>query len=182
AEVVSCLEAKSINEALEKYGAENEKTIMEYLEYLENNAYGFFCTKKERKRFPGMDLKFETPNHITNAVLEMEKMDREKAASVFEQLCALKCESVHLLFYSTITTEDIQYIIQLSRNNTLTSIEITAKFNPDPDEIQLAKINKTPNKIVRFIFYASDKTFAADYGDPYLFKVIYVKTPAISNT
>ena len=181
AEVAFCLEDKSIEEILEIYGEENKKIIIEYLDYLENNEYGFFCTKKEKKHFPKIDMEFESPGYITNAVWEIKKMNRERATSIFTQLNQLKCETIHLLFYDTLTIEDIKFIIDLSRNNTLTSIEITAKFNPSFNEEQLTKIDKLPNKIVQFIFYASDRDFTLEYGDKYLFKVIYVKLPMISN-
>ena len=181
AEVVFQLEGNRINKVIKEYGEENKKTIMEYLDYLEDNDFGFFCGKKEKKHFPKMDMKFETPNYVSNAVLEMKQVDYKKIESVFKQLNELKCESLHLLLQSKITVKDIRYISQISRNTTFKSIEITAKFNPNIDEIELSRINKIPTKIVQFIFYSSNKELVLNYGDNYLFKVIYVKTPVINS-
>ena len=181
AEVVSHLENNSISEAIEKYGKENKKTIIEYLDYLESNEFGFLCKEKEVKHFPRMDMKFESPNYISNAVVEMKKADYKRIETIFKQLNKLKCEAIHLFFYSMITTEDIKFIYYISKNSTFNSIEITAKFNPDINEIQLSIIDKIPNKVVQLIFYSSDKELTLEYGDKCLFKVIYIKNSTISS-
>ncbi len=181
-DIISALENKSIDETVSEFGIENRGIIIEYLDYLESKEYGFYCHHNEKVLFPKMDITFETPNEITNAIIEVDKLDYVIIESLFKQLDKLLCDSVHLFFYSKISKDDLLFISKLSRDNSFRSIEITAPFNENNlNQKQLLEIDKKPNKIVQMVFYSSPKEEILAYGDPFLFKVVYTKKDNLSS-
>src|SRR5436853_3628120 len=55
---------KSLETIFKDFDKEDHPTLIEYLEYLFDKEYIFWCTKEELKFFPNEQLKFETPAFI----------------------------------------------------------------------------------------------------------------------
>jgi len=181
-DIISALKTKSIKEVVSEFGIENKNIIIEYLDYLESKEYGFYCYHEEKALFPTMNIKFETPNEITNAIIEIDKLNYSVIESLFKQLDDLLCDSIHFFFYNKISLDDLLFISKLGRDNSLRSIEITTPFNNDNlNQKKLSELNKKPNKIVQIVFYSSPKEEILTYGEPFLFKVIYTKKVNLSS-
>ncbi|MEM6719221.1 MAG: grasp-with-spasm system SPASM domain peptide maturase [Bacteroidota bacterium] len=177
-EVLLFLENHSINETIKHYGEDNKEIIEEYLDYIEENEYGFYCSELEKSNFPKIDTIFKSYHKISNFILELREVDREYLTPIFNQLHELECHSLHILLHTDLQIEDIQIINTLSRNSSLRSIEITTRYYSNIEEF-LPLINKTPNKIVQFILFDCEKDSILEYGEPFLFKVIKTKKPII---
>lgn len=177
-EVLTFLENHSIDDSINHFGAENKETIEEYLTYIQENEYGFYCSELEKNNFPKIDTTYKSYHKVSNFILEIKEVDNNYLRPIFSQLNELECHSLHILLHSDIKLEDIESINKLSRNSSLRSIEITAKYSKNIDKL-LPVIDKMPNKIVQLILFASQEDSITEYGEPFLFKVIKTQKPII---
>ncbi|MCF6347358.1 MAG: grasp-with-spasm system SPASM domain peptide maturase [Flavobacteriaceae bacterium] len=167
-EILVKLNAKqSISSVMEEYGDQNNKVIQEYLEYLDDKEYGFYCKKEEFDRFPSLDKKYLVPGHITNAVLELSRKTIYSLNELVPQIESLGCKDITIMFYESLRLEDFYQIFNYFEDTRIKSIEITLKYNQAFNELFFAKLNKKINQLTRLTFYSA-KEEKVDHWDNYL--------------
>ena len=179
-DIVNTLESKSVADTYSLFGFENKETIDEYLEFLTQNGYGFFGSAKEKKCFPKMNMKFEKPSEITNAVIELEKLNYTLVSNLVNQLDELGCKSIHFFIHNCLTENFLFQLSDFTLLTNLESIEITSKYSPKIGNTQLERLNNRPNKILSFDFYAALENKLLKFGDNFLFQVKYRKELSLS--
>lgn len=104
-EIIVELKHESIDEVLKKYSKGDQTTIKEYLKYLVENEFAFFCDKDELALFPDIKDEWDYPGEISNAIIDIDKDSNHDFKSIFNDLEDLGCN--HLLIRSFCAKKNI---------------------------------------------------------------------------
>lgn len=130
---------KTRDEIKALYGDEHGPTIDEYFDFLLEQELGFWCDEPER--FPDLDLAWETPSLVTNAIIDVDETSAHDFASIFSQLDELGCSFVQLRFYCDMDLPILERTIlahlRLGRSR---GVELLLKHNPRISEPELDEI------------------------------------------
>src|SRR5215203_7566397 len=77
-----------------RFNGNCDEVIDDYFAMLENEAYGFWCDEPER--FPKLDLTWERPEKITNAIIDIDRTSKHDYASLLSQLDELGCQAIQV--------------------------------------------------------------------------------------
>jgi len=106
-EVLEVLNAKkSLDEVFQIYGEENKEVIREYLDYMDEKEYGFYCEEDEFDLFPELNKEFLVPAHITNTVLELKTENIGWLKDLIPQIENLGCNDIAMVFYEELSKDD----------------------------------------------------------------------------
>lgn len=181
AEIIYKLESKKINDVLEKYDTKDQKAIQEYIDFLVENEYGFYGSPEEKKLFPKLEMTFELPQKISNAVIEIKSFDINYFKKIFFELDGLHCTAIHIIFLEKVSFSQLRELNKLYLSNCFQAIELAMPYCNSLCNESLTNIDKTANKITRLIFYNSPKNIHIAYGEKYLFSVDYTIRERFSN-
>lgn len=139
-----------------------ESELQEFISFgLENEL--FFWTNTP-DFFPDVEVHFEHPSLITNAIIDIDKTSKHNYTQIFEQLESVGCKDVQVRFYSEETYENIVTIIELSRLNMHgQSIELILKNTIELTDERLFDLTQ------KFIFIKSIVVHSAEKNE--LFKI-----------
>ena len=149
----SLSEGESVGEVLNKYEREEKEILQQYLEYLTDNEYGFFCDKKEFKAFIDVNEDFEIPKMISNAIVELENFDKEYITCVFEELDKVGCEAVQIACYFSLTKNEVDNLFTISNNSNVENIEIITSYNQSYATKFFIDLNGVKNKLTYLQIY-----------------------------
>ncbi len=157
-------ELKSIS--IEDYQKElNENQIQitnDYIDFIIQNDFGFFCTKEELAWFPEYDGSYESPNEIENAIIDSDDSSNHNYQKIFSQLEQLGCEAIQLRFFDAIKFEQLNKILSHLEQSSIVSIDLALPFS---QEWSNEKVKDALNKHPR-IFQLTLTSFPATL-DPY---------------
>ncbi len=101
---------------------EDKKTILEYLEFLESKELGFWTNEPEK--FPDLNHTWKSPEHINNAIIEIEKLSFENIRKIAQALNALLCKHVEIRCYKNASIDKIDFFASNFVESTLKSIVV----------------------------------------------------------
>lgn len=93
---------ENIGRIKEKYGRENRNIIQEYFEFLLENEMIFLCTKRELELFPELNLKWEVPSIVSNAIIDYSSKSNYSFRFIFSQLSELGCKDLLVRFFENL--------------------------------------------------------------------------------
>lgn len=173
-EILEKLNAKiSIETLISEYGKENENIIVEYLQYLDEKEYGFFCELEEFARFPTIDKEFFAPAYITNVVIELTKEKINRIKNIVPQIENIGCKDISLIFYDELEEGDFLKIFEWFYNTRTISLEITSKYHIKITPTFFANINTKLNHLTRLVFFSAKKNEVKLRGNKILFDRVF---------
>lgn len=128
-EILTTHRGRSLQQIKDAYGPEQEETIDEYFAFLERNEYGFWCDDPDA--FPDLNLHWETPERISNAIIDVGPASRHDFASLIRQLDELGCRALQLRFFVEISLNELDHVLAMAATSGLRSIEIVAKYRAE---------------------------------------------------
>lgn len=162
---------KSIIQVYEYYGNENKPVIDEYLQFLDENEFGFFCDFEEFDLFPEMDAVFYNPSRITNAIVELS----EKTLSYFDKIVMglnrLRCKHIEITSFEEISKTELIRVLEKSKNRDLRSIELILKYSEFYTDDFLKSIDSYNFSITNLILHSSDYEKSYKYSELALFDI-----------
>ena len=91
------------------YDHEYDEEIDEYFEFLLGHEFGFWCADPER--FPALDLTWEAPERITNAILDVDRRSDHDYAKIFRELDDLGCKALELRCFESVPLPELRRIL-----------------------------------------------------------------------
>ncbi len=73
-ELISGCELQTRKQILERYTEQEQETIQEYLDFLEEKEYIFFTTPEGAQHFPELKQEWDYPAQISNAIIENQEL------------------------------------------------------------------------------------------------------------
>lgn len=144
-------ESKPYSELKDTLSEEDSQTLDEYFDFLEKNEYGFWCTEEELHHFPALELSYETPSIITNAIIDVDLYSKHDFRVVYTQLDDLGCKNLQIRFYNKLNTAQISDIIKPLIFSRINSLELIVQHTDGNQESELLDLCRKNLKIVNII-------------------------------
>jgi SPASM domain peptide maturase of grasp-with-spasm system len=161
--ILTKCEGMTIEEIKEKFQHKNDEIIDEYFLFLKENEFGFYCSKEELKLFPKLNLNFETPNFISNCIIDINNESKFDCGIIYNQLANYNCYHYQLRFYDSCDCEKLNEALKETLNYPIKSINIILPYNKNIEEKEFISI-----------YYKYQLTEISCYSTP-LFKLEYLK-------
>ncbi|MBT2623784.1 grasp-with-spasm system SPASM domain peptide maturase [Chryseobacterium sp. ISL-6] len=171
-EVIDELKEKSIEDTIKSYDLESQEFVKEYIEILLNDEYGFITKGDWDSNFPPYSFDYSVPNEITNAYLEVD--DLHILSKVNQSLSNFGTEHIVILYNKSLSIESIQYIEDVFKNTTVTSVEIFSEYSEIFNEDFFEIIESLCCRIYNFVFYSCKKV-PFKPKDKYKFTINFTK-------
>jgi SPASM domain peptide maturase of grasp-with-spasm system len=127
--ILTDLEGLTTTEIKRRFNGSCDQVIDDYFAMLTEDAYGFWCDEPER--FPKLDLSWQRPEKITNAIIDVDHSSKHDYASLLSQLDELGCQSVQIRAYDELTLADLEEILTHCQNYRLRHLDLVIKFQPE---------------------------------------------------
>jgi SPASM domain peptide maturase of grasp-with-spasm system len=144
--------AFKINQLKEKYcqTLEDENIFDEYISFLEKHEYIFKCSEGENEYFPEMNLEWDAPSKITNAIVEIGDYNIHQ---VLEELSQLNCK--HVEFRDFKGGYNYDSILGGTLNSRISSISAHLLYQPHFEESFIKNICHNHFRISELILFNS---------------------------
>ena len=119
---------KTVKEIKSLYKNHTSAEIEAGFTYLLENELGFWVDE-DPGNFPDIDLHFERPERITNAIVDIDESSQHDFERIFAQLDDLACKALELRFYTTLSPAQLDQVLEPTLYGRLRSIQIVIKFD-----------------------------------------------------
>lgn len=127
--------------------------IDDYFTFLEKKDYGFYCTEPDL--FPELDLTWMAPEHITNAIIDVDADSDHPFESIFAQLDSLLCKALQLRFFSATGPQEIGRILNLSARGGLSHIDMLFPYSDEFTDDLLQGLCLDHPRVSRIVVYGA---------------------------
>jgi len=101
----------TFQEIRSSYGEQNKTIVKEYLQALYQEECIFFCdTQEEISCFPKLDMTFELPSIISNAIIDIDQKSKHNYVQIISQLSELGCENLEIRIFEPISLQTYEAI------------------------------------------------------------------------
>lgn len=126
--ILTTYSAWCIDDIYKHFGAENETILDEYFTMLFSKDLIFSCeTPEELAWFPHMNLTWDYPSKITNAIINTNKQMVLPWEKIIHELDGVECPNVQIRFMDNYTLSEIEELVLskiVQSKSTLVNIEI----------------------------------------------------------
>jgi SPASM domain peptide maturase of grasp-with-spasm system len=158
-EILTVHRDRTLEELHGLYGAGAAATIDEYFGWLEEHELGWWTDEPER--FPEMDLSWEVPARITNALVDVGRESRHDFASLVAQLGELGCRTLQIRFFHPRPLADVDAAVAPTDRSALRSLELLLAWEPSlDDETLFAFCRRHPRILSVFVHGAPERRVA----------------------
>ncbi|MCZ8022449.1 MAG: grasp-with-spasm system SPASM domain peptide maturase [Cytophagales bacterium] len=154
-EILTAYKKKSFEEILDKFGESNRPVLEDYFNFLVNKELGFWASEIEVEYFDSINLTYESPYKITNAIIDVNQNSNHNFDLIFKSFEELGGLDVQIRAFCKLEYDILKEIVECSKGLRLNSIQIIAKFN---DELTLKALNEllaTNLKITLLVFHSA---------------------------
>ena len=141
-EILKEHEGKTVNQVKAVYNNQYDEVIEDYFDNLEKEEYVFFTDTPQY--FPKMDLRWEEPFKVTNAIIDINSIELnwENIIQEFEQL---GCKHILIRSFQDKSLSFFDNILQKCENKRIVSVELIIKWQADfTKELLFDLCNKYP--------------------------------------
>ncbi len=138
------------------YDHEFDEEIDEYFAFLEGHELGFWCDAPER--FPPLDLTWETPERITNAILDVDDRSDHDYEKILTELDDLGCKALEVRCFHRATLAGLRAILEAARWGRLRSIDLIAGFSPELTPEALGSLAKAYRRLSSVVIHSAPES------------------------
>jgi SPASM domain peptide maturase of grasp-with-spasm system len=128
-----------------------------YLAFLLEKDFIFYSDKPEL--FPDVQIAWESSLQITNAVLDIDANSDHDFAKIFYELNNMRCESAEFRIFTEKDQEFIKNIIDHTKNSSLRSVYLLAKYNKDHSRKFFEELIRSNRRIMSVTIHTTPQNF-----------------------
>lgn len=122
-------DGKTLDEIKAAYGPEHAEVISDYFRFLAENDWGMWTTTPEA--FGDLDLGFESPELVSNAIVDMTRESDHDFQTITAELDDLGCRALQLRIFFALPLEELDWILQCMKLSKLRCIEVMIGYDED---------------------------------------------------
>jgi len=152
---IEFLEKTEVDKNLEvfnSYSKEDQETISEYYTFLEENELGFWTDEPEN--YPKLNMQWDTPEHINNAILELEELCYKDLEKIGIALKDLLCKFIEIRFYKDSDIDRLQFFLKQLKDTLIRSVIIYLPFTKGFDIDKTQKLLNQYPRISSIILHS----------------------------
>jgi len=115
AEILKKHRGKTVAEIKKEYKNKYDSQINEYLCFLIANEFGFLCDDIEN--FPDLDLSWNEPERITNALIDVDISSEHNFKAILNDLDDLGCKALQVRYYSGGHLAQLREVLSAARRH-----------------------------------------------------------------
>jgi SPASM domain peptide maturase of grasp-with-spasm system len=150
-------EGKSRQVILNSYSNNDLSTINEYFIFFENNDIIFWIKKELFSNFPKVDLHWDYPSIISNAIIDIHSIDEYNIPKTLLKLQKLGCNHIQIRSYMPLRMEQFTSMLESFSDSSFLSIEIITKFTSKNSLNEIKLFLRNEKRIKALIFHSSKK-------------------------
>ncbi len=155
-ELLQDCEGQTISTIKESIDQENWKVLDKYFVFLQDNEYILFCkTEEELKQFPAIELSYEAPCGISNAILQIKDELKVNVPNLIVDLSALGCRFIQVVFHGEGDFNLVSKVLSYFDKSAFRSVEVLVKYNVHFSESMLSQLVNKYRRIHHLIVYNS---------------------------
>jgi SPASM domain peptide maturase of grasp-with-spasm system len=139
-----------------RYDHEYDEEIDEYFAFLLRHELGFWCTAPDR--FPPLDLTWEAPERITNAIIDVDERSDHDYAKIFGELDDLGCKALEVRCFHRPRLGELHAILEAARSGRLRSIDLLAGHGPELTPEALAALAAEHRRVSSIVVHSSPES------------------------
>jgi len=147
---------KSVAAIQDFYGHEYDAEIDEYFAFLLRHELGFFTHDPDR--FPAIDLTWEAPERITNAIVDVDEHSDHDYGKIFAELDDLGCKALEVRCFHRGSLAELRAILEASRFGRLRSIDLLVGHAPELDPETLTALANAYRRVSSVIVHSSPES------------------------
>jgi SPASM domain peptide maturase of grasp-with-spasm system len=121
-----------LHEILHEIYTDDAETAHEYIDFITKLEFGFFSRRDLLNHFPPIDMQWDFPAPISNAIIEFNLPDFQRLETILKQLDQLHTPHVELRFYRKISAREIREILVFLKHYPgIESFDLIAEFDPE---------------------------------------------------
>lgn len=151
--ILTDLAGLSTTEIKRQFDGNCDQVIDDYLAMLTEESYGFWCDEPEL--FPKLDLSWQRPEKITNAIIDIDRSSKHDYHSLLSQLDELGCQALQVRAYDELTLADLEDILTHCQEHRLRHVDLVIKFQPELTAETLAALCLDYQVISRITVHSS---------------------------
>lgn len=132
--------------------------------FLIENELGFYCSLEETKLFPKIDLTWEDPSIINNAIIDYDGSHQHDYKEIFHELEELGCKHIQLRFFSFIDPLLFNKILSFLEGKRIVSVEIIIPFCNGEFSDEIISISCKQNRIFNIVFHNSPHSKSLNFN------------------
>jgi SPASM domain peptide maturase of grasp-with-spasm system len=123
---------------LDEHPPEIREVLEKEVSFLLDNELGFFTESPEK--FPQIELDWDYPSVITNAIIEHNNTTNFNTINILEQLDELGCKFIEFRFYDSLSTNELENVLTSINDTNINSIIVFLKQPFDLNRNELARL------------------------------------------
>lgn len=139
------------------YDAVDQIIIEDYFRFLIEDEWGFYC--EEPSRFPALDLTYEVPHHITNAILDVDSQSNHDFPTLAKNLEAVGCRGIQIRVFDSISTNDVEAVLVAFQDSKLRNLDLWIPAASDLDEPTLLALMRHHPRVYRIVLHGAEEAF-----------------------
>lgn len=130
----------------------------EYITLLIDNELAFYCSKKEIKRFPQLQLTYKYPAKITNAILDFDEKSDYKIKDIIQNfLIPSNCRHIQIRCFDSVNFDFLEALTTEINNCFIKSVAIIIKDSFNDNYSQITKWVTCNRKIKSLVLHSSNE-------------------------
>lgn len=118
----------SYNDVLINYPVDSKKIIDEYYSWLITKEFGFWCDESDFANFIDIDCDFHVPSEISNAVIDIGKINISHYNKIIMELIQLSVPHIEIRSFKRINLSFFQKLIKKFSGTRVKSIDIITPY------------------------------------------------------
>lgn len=136
-----------------EHSAEEFQIIDSYFEMLIQEEFGFWCD--DPKRFPALELSWDRPEKVTNAIIDVDSNSKHDYRQLFAELDQLGCQAAQIRTWCPLSIAELNGIIASTGGLRFRHLELMLMFHPEYVEDDLAELCMNNQVITRIVVHSS---------------------------
>lgn len=151
---------KTLNEILDKFNTKYSSSIVGFFDWLITEELGFWCDEEDTVNFPLMNLEWDSPNALTNCIIDIGDIDSIDYIDLIDQIVDLRIPYLQLRSYHKIDLEFYRIILGNIKNSAIKGIEIITAFSKSMSKENVKNLLSNEFRINQLVLHNSpfDKT------------------------
>lgn len=125
--------------------AEAHPVLDEYFAFLEEKELGIWTTEPES--FPDLNLHWDVPSIITNAVIDVDERSVHDWPRLIGQLHDLGCQALQVRVFCDLPLAELDAALEETLYGSLRSIDLVLKWTPEHDQEHLREFIKKHRRV-----------------------------------
>ncbi len=161
-DILTAHDGETVGQIKAAYDHEYDQEVEQYFEFLIGQEFGFWCDDPEA--FPPLDLDWEAPQRITNAILDVDAQSAHDYPGIFRQLDELGCPAIEVRFFSGMSPVAIREVLAVSALSRLRSIDLLGPYSDEVVKIDWPELARKFQRLHKVFLHSAPEDRIEEIG------------------